>query len=97
MKNNYIKSDCIIFSPDDVDLTKSPLRNGIDEATYVLGAFNPGLCRLPNGNLLLMVRIAEALRKPVHNGHAHSIRWTGSGYKTDEWSLSDVTMNDPRN
>jgi len=29
--------------------------------TYVLGAFNPGFARLPNGNLLLMVRVAEAL------------------------------------
>src|SRR5665213_1120704 len=96
MKNNYIKADRIIFSPDDVDLKRSPLRNGIDEATFVLGAFNPGLCRLPNGNLLLMVRIAEALIHPVHDGFAHSIRWDESGYKTDAWPLSDVTIDDPR-
>ena len=31
----------------------------------MLGAFNPGLTRLPNGNLLLMVRVAEALREPI--------------------------------
>ena len=30
-----------------------------------MGAFNPGLARLPNGNLLLMVRVAEALKEPV--------------------------------
>ena len=35
---NKIK-DWLIFGPDDVDLAKSPLRTGIDEQTYVLGAF----------------------------------------------------------
>ena len=52
--------DRIIFGPADVDLTRSPLRASIGEDTYVLGAFNPGLTRLPNNNLLMMVRIAEA-------------------------------------
>ena len=56
--------DYLIFRPDDVDLSRSPLRRGVTEPTYVLGAFNPGLARLPNGNLLLMVRVAEALREP---------------------------------
>ena len=58
--SNYILYDQVIFSPDDVDLSYSPLRNGLKEKTFVLGAFNPGLCRLPNGNLLMMVRVAEA-------------------------------------
>jgi hypothetical protein len=53
------ETDYLIFRPDDVDLAQSPLRRSIAEATYVLGAFNPGLARLPNGNLLLMVRVAE--------------------------------------
>ena len=38
-----IKYDHIIFSPADVDLSFSPLRNGLKESTYVLGAFNPFL------------------------------------------------------
>ena len=98
MDNNFIKSDQLIFSPGDVDLSQSPLRNGLDEGTtYVLGAFNPGLCRLPNGNLLLMVRVAEALKKPVLNDKAYSIRWDEENvYVTNAWSLTDVTMNDPR-
>lgn len=75
MNNNYIKSDDLIFSPADVDLSKSPLRNGLEGGTYVLGAFNPGLCRLPNGNLLMMVRVAEALSDPVHKEEVHCIRW----------------------
>src|SRR5205085_5607386 len=89
--------DHLIFSPADVDLSFSPLRNGLKEQTYVLGAFNPGLCRLPSGNLLMMVRIAEALSTPVVNNNVHCIRWNKeSRYVTDAWPLSEVTMTDPR-
>src|SRR5438045_3239502 len=92
-----IKSDNIIFSPEEVDLSFSPLRKGLKEGTYVLGAFNPGLCRLPNGNLLLMVRVAEALSDAVVENKAKCIRWKKSaGYVTECWSLADVTMSDPR-
>ena len=95
--NGAIVSDAIVFSPDDVDLSRSPLRNGISAHTYVLGAFNPGLTTLPNGNLLLMVRVAEALREPVKNNEAYSIRWSTDGrFVTDAWPLSDVNMKDPR-
>ena len=88
--------DALIFTPDDVDLTRSPLRRGIAEPTYVLGAFNPGFTRLPSGNLLLMVRIAEALSEPVRDGHVRSIRWTPPGYVLDAWPLAAVDMADPR-
>src|SRR5580704_6538246 len=75
MKNNFIKSDHLIFTPGNVDLTRSPLRKGLQEKTFVLGAFNPGLCRLQNGNLLMMVRVAEALSNPVVNDKVHCMRW----------------------
>ncbi len=97
MQNNFIKSDYLIFSPEDVDLNQSPLRNELKKNTFVLGAFNPALCRLPNGNLLLMVRVAEALQNPVEDGFAYSIRWDKqAGFVTDAWLLSDVDMADPR-
>jgi len=97
MKNSFIKSDQLIFTPDDVDLSFSPLRKGLKEATYVLGAFNPGLCRLPNGNLLIMVRVAEALSDPVEDDKVHSIRWDEEkGFVADAWSLEKVNMLDPR-
>ena len=97
LNNPYINSDHLIFSPGDVDISRSPLRRGLTVKTYVLGAFNPGLCRLPNGNLLMMVRIAEALENPVADDKAHCIRWDAEkGYVTDGWPLSDVTMEDPR-
>ncbi|MET0308717.1 MAG: glycosidase [Sphingomonas sp.] len=88
--------DYLIFRPDDVDLTRSPLRTGVDEPTYVLGAFNPGFARLPNGNLLLMVRVAEALRAPVDGEHARAIRWTAGGYVLDRHPLAGIDMGDPR-
>ncbi len=97
MNNNFIQTDHLIFTPDNVDLSHSPLRNGIKDGTYVLGAFNPGLCRLPNGNLLMMVRVAESLISPVVNDHAHCIRWDNEkGYVTDAWPLANVSMSDPR-
>jgi predicted GH43/DUF377 family glycosyl hydrolase len=96
MTPEYIISDQLVFVPDQVDLNQSPLRNGIDDKTYVLGAFNPGLCRLPNGNLLMMVRVAEALSDAVKDGIVKSIRWENKRYTTDEWPESEVNLNDPR-
>ena len=97
MNTSKIKYDHLIFSPRDVDLSFSPVRNGLTAKTYVLGAFNPGLCRLPNGNLLMMVRIAEALSEPVMDNKVHCIRWDKENkYLTDAWPLPEVTMTDPR-
>lgn len=88
--------DFLIFQPNDVDLTKSPLRRGIAEPTYVMGAFNPGFNRLPNGNLVMMVRIAEALREPVASGHVRSIRWMPERYILDAHPLNATDLDDPR-
>ena len=91
-----ILHDALVFTPHDVDLARSPLAGRIDAETYVLGAFNPAMTRLPGGNLLLMVRIAEALRQPVRDGQVRSIRWTPDGYVLDAWPLSLVDTADPR-
>ena len=88
--------DQLIFTPRDVDLARSPLAGRIDAKTYVLGAFNPGMTRLPGGNLLLMVRIAEALCDPQADGHVHALRWQDGGYVRDAWPLSQVDTADPR-
>jgi len=87
--------DRLVFTPDDVDLSRSPLAGQLGVETYVLGAFNPGLTRLPNGNLLMMVRVAEALRHPVVDDCVHAIRWDG-GYRLDAWPLDNVDTTDPR-
>lgn len=88
--------DRLVFSPRDVDLARSPLAGKVGAETYVLGAFNPGMTRLPNGNLLLMVRVAEALRHPIHDGHIHAIRWDDGCYARDPWPLDLVDTSDPR-
>ncbi|MCK9401257.1 MAG: hypothetical protein M0Q51_14860 [Bacteroidales bacterium] len=88
--------DWIIFSPDDVDLDKSPLRISLGKETYVLGAFNPGMARLPNGNLLLMVRVSEALSEPIKDGHIQTIRWEDDRYVIDRYALDEVETDDPR-
>jgi beta-1,2-mannobiose phosphorylase / 1,2-beta-oligomannan phosphorylase len=90
------ETDYLIFRPDDVDLARSPLRRSIAEETHVMGAFNPGLARLPNGNLLLMVRVAEALKEPVAGRCVRVIRWTPQGYVLDRHSLDSINMTDPR-
>ena len=88
--------DRLIFGPDDVDLSRSPLAGHLDAETYVLGAFNPALTRLANGNLLMMVRVAEALRKPIHDGKVNAIRWSEGGYVLDAWPLEMADTKDPR-
>ncbi|MGF7147266.1 putative GH43/DUF377 family glycosyl hydrolase [Sphingomonas zeicaulis] len=88
--------DRLVFTPDDVDLSRSPLAGKLGAETYVLGAFNPGLTRLPNGNLLMMVRVAEALRTPVFDGHVHAIRWDAGSYVLDAWPLALTDTADPR-
>lgn len=95
---HFINSDYLIFTPDDVDLSFSPLRKNIDVKTFVLGAFNPALCRLTSGNLLLMVRVAEALSNPIADDKAFAIMWHDEEkkYQTESWPLADVHMEDPR-
>src|SRR5579863_961136 len=95
--NQYIESDILIFKPDDVDLSCSPMRKNLLPDTYVLGAFNPGLCRLKNGNLLMMVRVAEALKTPVAGNKVSSIRWDPEfDYVIDEWPVEETDVRDPR-
>jgi predicted GH43/DUF377 family glycosyl hydrolase len=89
-------NDYLIFRPLDVDLARSPLRRSLHAKTHVLGAFNPGFTRLPSGNLLLMVRVAEALDEPIVDGHVRAIRWTPDGYVLDPHPLGSFSTSDPR-
>ncbi len=50
--------DRLVFGPGDVDLARSPLRRSLAAKTHVLGAFNPGLTRLPNGKASLSLAIS---------------------------------------
>lgn len=93
--------DRLVLTPQQIDLARSPLAGQLGAETYVLGAFNPGMTRLANGNLLLMVRIAEALREPVFDGMVHAIRWEesndgGGRYVLDGWPVDLADTADPR-
>lgn len=88
--------DRLVFGPDDIDLSRSPLAGHIPAETFVLGAFNPALTRLPNGNLAIFVRVAEALRQPIFDGHIHAIRWHEGKFVLDAWPLDLVDTSDPR-
>ncbi len=88
--------DRLVITPHVIDLTRSPLAGHFDAETYVLGAFNPGMTVLPNGNVLLMVRVAEALRQPVRDGNVHTIRWERGEYVLDAWPLAQADTADPR-
>ena len=88
--------DQIVLDPRDIDLSRGPLAGHLDAETYCLGAFNPGLTRLPGGGLLMMVRVAEALRTPIVDQHIHAIRWDGERYVLDRWPLEMVDTADPR-
>jgi len=88
--------DRLVFTPPMVDLSRSPLAGHLAAETYVLGAFNPALTRLPNGNLLMLVRIAEALREPIFDDKVHAIRWNEGKYVLDGWPLEDADTADPR-
>jgi predicted GH43/DUF377 family glycosyl hydrolase len=88
--------DRLVLVPDDIDLSRSPLAGQLGVETYVLGAFNPGLTRLANGNLLMMVRVAEGLRRPITDGKVHTIRWKDGKYHRDGWPLELADTADPR-
>ncbi|MBO9711736.1 glycosidase [Sphingomonas sp.] len=88
--------DRLVLGPDDIDLARSPLAGHFDAETFVLGAFNPALTRLPSGNLAIFVRVAEALREPIFDGHIHAIRWCEGRYVLDAWPLELVDTGDPR-
>ena len=98
--NDRWPEDRLVLLPDDVDFARSPLAGQFDAETYVLGAFNPALTRLPNGNLLMMVRVAEALREPIFDGKVHAIRRNMAKdaplYVLDGWPLELVDTADPR-
>lgn len=89
-------ADRLVLTPADIDLARSPLAGQLGVETYVLGAFNPGMTRLANDNLLLMVRVAEALRQPIRDGKVHAIRWAEGRYTLDAWPLELADTADPR-
>lgn len=94
---NKFTFDAIIIKPKNIDLEYSPIRKDLKVDTFVLGAFNPGMSKLSNGNIILMLRIAEALTEPFEGNKMHGIRWdVEKGYVQDAYNIEDLDMADPR-
>ena len=90
-------TDLIVFSPRDVDLTRSPLRRGFNRDSFFLGASASGLALGACGTLLSMVRIAEAPKQAIEGNFIHAIRWIGDhSYVADPYDLATVDVADPR-
>ena len=70
-----ILKDKIVFSPKDIPESFRPIGKKLGKKTHILATFNPGVTRLANGNVLLMVRVAEALTNPIKGNKIGSIRW----------------------
>ncbi|MCF7826623.1 MAG: glycosidase [Candidatus Marinimicrobia bacterium] len=90
--------DKILFSPQDIDTSKLPIALSTGKETFVLGAFNPGFCRLPNGNTLMMVRVAEALQHPRSSDQVGVLRFDpeANTFLIDHYLASDIDFSDPR-
>ena len=62
----------------------------------LMGFTGAMLGMLLSGNLLMLVRVAEALRTPIFDGHVHCIRWAAGKYALDAWPLDLCDTADPR-
>ena len=90
--------DKILFSPRDIDPKELPISQEIGLETYAFGTFNPGLCRLPNGNLLMMVRVAEALVEPRVGDQIQVIRFNShsKSFELNHYPVAELDFTDPR-
>ena len=96
--SDLIYLDRIIFSPDDIKEEFKSVDKDIAQKTEIIGTFNPGMTKLPNGNILLMVRVAEALKEWKTKESILSPRFDVKSNKfvIDTYPIKKVTLNDPR-
>ena len=64
-----IKKEKVLVTPKDIKPSSKDFE--------VLGTLNPGATRLPNGNILLYVRVIEKLIKDEDKKYCYSPRFTG--------------------
>src|SRR3989344_3819798 len=85
-----IKKEAIVVKPSDF--------NPSSDEFEVIGTINPAAVRLPNGEILLYVRIIEKLIKDEDASHVYSPRMTGRKdfrYKIDRFSKSSIAEKNP--
>lgn len=64
-----IEKEAVLVTPEDVKSTSKYFK--------VLGTFNPGAIRMPNGEIVLYVRVAEKVKKEEDAKHYFSPRCAG--------------------
>jgi len=96
--SDLIRNDKIIFSPNDIREEYKPLHKDIGQETEILGTFNPGMAKLPNGNLLLMIRVAEALKEWNMEEYILTPRFDTrlKKFVIDKYSKDNIMLRDPR-
>lgn len=80
-----IRGDKIILRPKDIPPSSSKFE--------VMGVLNPGAIRLPNGKILLYVRVIEKLKKTEDEKYYYSPRYVGESkfkIKIDKFEKKDV-------
>lgn len=80
-----IKKEKVIIKPKDLKPTSKQFK--------VVGTFNPGATRLPNGDIVLYVRVAEKLIKNEDKNYCYSPRCEGKSsckIKIDKFDKKDV-------
>ncbi len=83
-----IKKEAVIIRPRDVKPTSKKFK--------VVGTFNPGATRLPNGDIVLYVRVAEKLIRTEDKNYCYSPRCEGRNnckIKVDKFDKKDVESN----
>ncbi len=83
-----IKKEAVLITPKDIKPTSKLLK--------VVGTFNPAAERLPNGDIVLYVRVAEMLRKIEDSKFCYSPRCSGKikcNIKIDKIKKEDVESN----
>lgn len=91
-------NDKIIFSPGDIDPDFRPVGKDTGKETFIVGTFNPGMTRLKNNNILLVIRVAEALKKPIGKGYVLTPRMDSKKKKfvLDKFPRKIIKFKDPR-
>ncbi len=83
-----IKKESIILSPKDVKPSSKEFE--------VIGVLNPGAVRLPNGKIMMYVRVIEKLKKIQDNKHFFSPRMIGKEkfkIKIDKFKKETISSN----
>lgn len=91
-------NDKIIFSPGDIDPDFRPVGKDTGRETFIQGTYNPGMTRLKNKNILLMVRVAEHFKKPTKKNKVLTPRWDAKKkkYVADAFPKKIIRFKDPR-